>query len=86
MIPGSYDEFSQQKNPGFQLLLPGCVPSLAELGFSSEELAEAEGCREKSAIPWRGGERSSGEFPPVSSGGLEAVWEVGCNLDSDFFA
>ena len=34
----------------------GCVPSLAELGFSSEELAAAEGCREKSAIPWRGGE------------------------------
>ena len=54
-----------------KLLLPGCVPSLAELGFSSEELAAAEGCREKSAIPWRGGERSSGEFPPW----VQGVWK-----------
>lgn len=62
---------------------------MAELGFSSEELAEAEGCREKSAIPWRGGERSSGEakgISPVKFRGLEPLWEVGCNLDSDFFA
>ena len=55
----SYSSYSDpNKNSWVKLLLPGLVPSLAELGFSSEELAEAEGCREKSAIPWRGGERS----------------------------
>ena len=64
MSYGSYGELYPNKKILVKLLLPGCVPSLAELGFSSEELAEAEGCREKSAIPWRGGERSSGEFPP----------------------
>lgn len=34
----------------------GHVPSLRELGFSDEEILEADESREKSAIPWRGGE------------------------------
>lgn len=34
----------------------GDVPSLAALGYSREELCEAEEARSLSAIPWRGGE------------------------------
>jgi len=34
----------------------GHVPSLRELGFSPDEILDADQCREKSAIPWQGGE------------------------------
>lgn len=40
----------------------GLVPGLGELGFTLAEQQEAASCREKSAIPWRGGERALAGF------------------------